>query len=400
MHRGVAEHWDISADLTELGRTPVAVVCAGVKSILDIPKTLEVLETVGAGVITYSGPVDGSGAVAGPDKLDTEFEFPAFFSPRSGVKSPAAMSTLSAIAHTLRTASSMGLKHGHVIAVPPPETVEGAQIEAAIAAALEEAARAGVAGRDVTPFLLRRVNELTGGASLRANVALVKRNAAVAARLAVELAEAAKTVAEETKASKFPPLSPEEFRRMRSQWEAKSGGSAQGPFRILPPAEYFAMRTEWEAMAKTKAKRSTDASAPSQPQVKAQDEAQQQVFFQTRPPRARTAAPWRGQTQTAADGADAAGTASSGFGDGQHRSFHTAASRRSAGSSAAVPSAGSASGSAPVIVLGGAVVDMISRPSPGKPLLPGTSNPGIVTQTFGGVGAHTATAVMQDKQLA
>ncbi len=171
VHRGGEVTMDVSADVTELGRTPVAVVCAGVKSLLDIGRTLEALETQGVSVVTLG---DG--------------DFPAFFSARSGVRSPDAAASPAAAAALLAAARALRLRSGTVIAVPPPATLEGDAAEAAIQAALREAAEAGVAGRDVTPFLLRRVSERTGGASLAANIALIKRNAGVAAEVAVELA--------------------------------------------------------------------------------------------------------------------------------------------------------------------------------------------------------------------
>jgi len=170
VHRGFEETMDVSADLTELGRTPVGVVCAGAKSILDIPRTLEALETNGVCV----------GA------LRTN-EFPAFFSPRSGIQAPHVFQSEEDAAAALYAAESLGLQSGTVIAVPNPEPGEGEVIEAAVQRALAEAVDAKIGGRDVTPFLLRRVNELTEGASLQSNIALVMSNAEAGAKIATEL---------------------------------------------------------------------------------------------------------------------------------------------------------------------------------------------------------------------
>ena len=196
VHRGGESTWDVSADLSELGRTPVAVVCAGAKSILDIPRTLEVLETQGVAV-----------AALGSD------EFPAFYTRASGVRAPWRLESPADAAGAIAASARMGLA-GMVIAVPIPaeHAAEGAAVEAATQCvplclpalacagrsqhadawrgrtALAEAAAANVGGAAVTPFLLKRVAELTGGASLRANIALIKHNAHVGAQIAVALA--------------------------------------------------------------------------------------------------------------------------------------------------------------------------------------------------------------------
>jgi pseudouridine-5'-phosphate glycosidase len=174
VHRGGERSWDVSADLFELGRTPVAVVCAGAKSVLDIPRTLEVLESQGVAVAAY-----------GTD------EFPAFFSPRSGVRAPARVDSPAEAAALVAASRRLRLGGGVLLAVPVPvaAAAAGAEVEAAIGAALAEADAAGVAGAEVTPFLLRRVRELTGGASLAINIALVKNNAAIGAAVAVALSE-------------------------------------------------------------------------------------------------------------------------------------------------------------------------------------------------------------------
>ena len=206
VHRGGESSWDVSADLIELGRTRVCVVCAGVKSLLDIPRTLEVLETQGVPVLA----------------LGTD-EFPAFYSARSGVRTPERVVSTRAVAAMLAAAERMGLENGTLFAVPNPSPVLGADVEAAIAAALEEAAAKGIRGAEATPFLLSRVADLTGGASLIANIALVRNNARVAAQLAVELAEinAADAAAERTEAEA-------EAARARSVRAARLAIAAEG----------------------------------------------------------------------------------------------------------------------------------------------------------------------------
>ena len=173
VHVGGQDSMDVSADLMELGRTAVAVVCAGVKSILDIPRTLEVLETNGATVCAYG--VD---------------EFPAFFTRSSGCKAPARVDTPLEAAKVIDAGLRLNLNSGSVFAVPIPLEHEalGASIESATTRALRETEERGIAGRDVTPYVLKRVAELTDGASLKANIALVLNNAKIGADIAVELA--------------------------------------------------------------------------------------------------------------------------------------------------------------------------------------------------------------------
>jgi pseudouridine-5'-phosphate glycosidase len=174
VHRGAAESFDISADLTEMAVTPVAVVSAGVKSILDIALTLERMETLGVPVV-----VNGSD------------EFPSFYSRTSGHAAPRRLDGAQQLARYLHaTWNELGLTTGISIANPIPAEFEvpANEIAGAIAAALQEADAQGIAGQDVTPFLLKAVVEHTGGASLTANLALVKNNAATAADIAVEYA--------------------------------------------------------------------------------------------------------------------------------------------------------------------------------------------------------------------
>lgn len=170
VHRG--QPFDVSADLIELGRTPVAVVCAGAKSILDLPLTMEVLETQGVPVIGY--------------RTDT---LPAFFSRSSGLPLDARVETVEDAAKVVQAALTLGLGHGVLIANPVPEDValDVEAAERAIQQATDEGAAQGIHGKAVTPFLLARVAELTGGESRRANTALLVNNATLAAQLAGEL---------------------------------------------------------------------------------------------------------------------------------------------------------------------------------------------------------------------
>lgn len=174
VHRGAEYTFDVSADLTELRQTSVAVVSAGAKAILDLPKTLEMLETFGV-------PVLGVGTD----------EFPAFYSRTSGLGVDARMDAPEEIAAFLKAKWSAGLEGGVLIANPVPESdaLDAGAIESTIASAIAEAAAAGIGGKRLTPFLLRRITELTAGQSLVSNVALVKNNARLAARIAVALAE-------------------------------------------------------------------------------------------------------------------------------------------------------------------------------------------------------------------
>ncbi len=172
VHRG--ESADISADLLELGRIGVSVVCAGAKSILDIGRTLEYLETQAVPVIGF-----------GTD------EFPAFYTRNSGFGVDRRVDSVAELASLIRIRWELGQQGGVVVANPIPEQAElDAELaNSAIEAAVAEANRRGVAGKQLTPFLLERVRVLTDNASLSANVALILNNADVAARLAVELAK-------------------------------------------------------------------------------------------------------------------------------------------------------------------------------------------------------------------
>ncbi|HET9235774.1 MAG TPA: pseudouridine-5'-phosphate glycosidase [Oligoflexus sp.] len=174
VHRGVSESWDISADLTELAQTDVAVVCAGVKSILDIPKTLEVLETSGVPVIGYQTD-----------------EFPAFFTRSSGCPVLQRVDELSKLAAIIKTKYELGLRGGVVVANPIPleHEIPAIEIMRTIEEALRDAQTQGIQGKAVTPFLLKNIVERTQGRSLKSNIALVKNNARVGAQLAVSLTQ-------------------------------------------------------------------------------------------------------------------------------------------------------------------------------------------------------------------
>jgi len=173
VHRGAETTFDISADLAELARTGTAVVCAGVKSILDIPKTLEYLETQRVPVIAY-----------GTD------EFPAFYSRLSGERVDQRLDTPGEIAEAIWLHRRLGSGTGLLIANPIPsaEALDRGAIDQAIATAVAEAKARGIGGKALTPFLLSRINELTLGESLRSNIALVRNNAALAAKIAVAYA--------------------------------------------------------------------------------------------------------------------------------------------------------------------------------------------------------------------
>ena len=170
VHRGAETTFDISADLLELAQTPVIVVCAGAKAILDIPKTLELLETHGVPVIAY-----------GQDDM------PAFWSRSCGLRAPLRMNTATEIAAAAALRTALGLPGGHLIANPIPVSDEIPRhiIMPHIEVALAEAAAQGIQAKAVTPFLLQRIYELTDGKSLIANIALVRNNARLAAEIAV-----------------------------------------------------------------------------------------------------------------------------------------------------------------------------------------------------------------------
>ncbi|OGK09791.1 MAG: pseudouridine-5-phosphate glycosidase [Candidatus Riflebacteria bacterium GWC2_50_8] len=171
VHRGAAETMDISADLREFAETPVLVVSAGAKAILDIPLTMEYLETMGVPVIGYCTD-----------------EMPAFYYTKSGVKIPVRVDSAAEAAAIFKTSLAMGYRSGVLVGNPIPESdaLDRNQIEACIAQALSDAQSRGVNGQQVTPFLLGRLNEITGGESLKTNIALVRNNVVVCTKIAVE----------------------------------------------------------------------------------------------------------------------------------------------------------------------------------------------------------------------
>ncbi len=177
VHRGGENSMDISADLTELGRTPVAVVCAGAKAILDLPRTLEVLETFGVPVVGYATK-----------------EFPAFYSRDSGLQLVHRVDTPEEAAKVIKVqcgsgkrGANEGTKTGILFANPAPSesALPRGEIDAFVAAALRAAETAGVRGKDVTPFLLQEVARLSRGKTLKANIALLVANATLAGQIAV-----------------------------------------------------------------------------------------------------------------------------------------------------------------------------------------------------------------------
>jgi pseudouridylate synthase len=172
VHRGAESTFDISADLDELARTPVLVVCAGAKSILDLPKTLEALETRGV-------PVWG---------FQTD-ELPAFFARSSGLKLDRRFDTPEAIARAADVQRALGLRQGILVCNPPPEemAMPRALIDGHVEQALADCVREGIGGKEATPFLLQRINDLTGGRSLATNIALIRHNATLAARIALAM---------------------------------------------------------------------------------------------------------------------------------------------------------------------------------------------------------------------
>lgn len=173
VHRGAELTFDISADLVELARTPAVVVCAGAKALLDLPRTVEVLETAGVPVLGW--------------RTD---ELPAFYAAVSGLPVTARADTAEEVARIARASWDLGLMGGLLLGVPPPAgaTLGQAAVEAALAAALAEAERLGVRGADLTPFLLGQIAAATGDESVEANLALLEQNARVGAEIARALA--------------------------------------------------------------------------------------------------------------------------------------------------------------------------------------------------------------------
>lgn len=169
VHRGAEQDFDISQDLLALSRWPVAVVCAGAKAVLDLPRTLELLETLGV-------PVVGVGTD----------EFPGFYTPKTGLALEHRVDTAEEAAAIIRARRELG-QGGVVFAVPPPEPMDGREVEALVKAALTAAKKKRVRGKALTPFLLAELGRKTKGKSIRANLALLEHNAAFAGKLARSL---------------------------------------------------------------------------------------------------------------------------------------------------------------------------------------------------------------------
>lgn len=174
VHRGVAKTMDISADLTELSRTPVTVVSAGIKSILDVPNTLEMLETLGVPVVGYK----------------TDY-VPDFFFSSSKIKAPIRLDSAKECATLIKATNDLKLANGLLITVPIPEedTEHVEKIRNSIEQGLKEVEEQNILGAEITPFLLKRVNELSEGFSSKSNIELIKNNATVGAQIAVELSK-------------------------------------------------------------------------------------------------------------------------------------------------------------------------------------------------------------------
>lgn len=170
VHRG--DTGDISADLPELSQTPVVVVCAGAKSILDLPRTLEWLETAGVPLLGYQTD-----------------EFPAFYTPKSGLQIPYRVENPTEIAQIVQAQWRLGLQSGVLVTVPirTEDALEADVVEGFITRALEEADADGIVGKEVTPFVLSRLVNISHGETLKANLALLRQNAAVAAQIATEM---------------------------------------------------------------------------------------------------------------------------------------------------------------------------------------------------------------------
>ncbi|KAL6724227.1 hypothetical protein Aduo_019133 [Ancylostoma duodenale] len=175
VHRGADKSFDISADLIELASTPVTVVCAGVKSILDIPKTVEFMETHSVNCIVYG----------------SRNSFPGFFTRETAMRGQFNTEDLAEVAEVIEKSKELGLRAGTVLACPIPEEFQGDGnlIEEALQKALKEAKEKGIRSKDVTPFILAYVNKMTSGASMKTNIALLKNNAKIGGQLANILAK-------------------------------------------------------------------------------------------------------------------------------------------------------------------------------------------------------------------
>lgn len=224
-HRGSEVTMDISADLVEFHNTPVTVVCAGIKSILDIPKTLEVLETQGI-------PVVGYGCT----------QFPAFFTNNSGVKSPLTLNTPKEIANMMMASRGLSLNNGMVVGVPNPNPADSFVIQKAIEDALRSAESNNIHGFEVTPFVLASVEKLTSGKSLDANIALVMNNAKVASEIAKEycdLSMNAETLPTDRPSLSFVPTEISLAPKNNTTLQSETVSSAQSKLEEAPDVLVF-----------------------------------------------------------------------------------------------------------------------------------------------------------------
>ncbi|KAF1756569.1 hypothetical protein GCK72_013022 [Caenorhabditis remanei] len=223
VHRGADQTFDISADLQELSKTPVCVVCSGVKSILDIPKTVEYLETHSVNCVVYG----------------EENVFPSFFTRKSDRKAQFNTQRLEEVVELIKTSKSLGLPYGTVLACPIPEkyAADGDVIQKAIDQAVREAIDQNIASQSVTPFILARVNELTQGASMATNIALLENNASIAGRLAAKLCDRRPIAISQMKKNSSIPIKPKvvsigaaivDFEAITSEDVKDDGGSYNG----------------------------------------------------------------------------------------------------------------------------------------------------------------------------
>ncbi|KAI9800173.1 MAG: hypothetical protein M1833_003500 [Piccolia ochrophora] len=220
VHRGGEDTLDISADLTELGRTPVAVVSSGCKSFLDIPRTLEYLETQGVGVATFS------------DGREGDADFPAFWSRESGNRSPMTVATEAEAAAIIHSQALLSMSSGLLFAnaIPEQHSISKSDMDDVIAGAIKDAQQAGASGKDNTPFVLRRIKELTSGKSVAANRALIESNIIRGTKVAVELAKLDQEQADYTGCDTPSPVTPftSPTNMNTSTEREKKSGTSQG----------------------------------------------------------------------------------------------------------------------------------------------------------------------------
>lgn len=358
VHRGGEMTMDVSADLTELGRTPVAVVCAGCKSILDIGRTLEYLETQGVPTVVL-----GNGR-----------SFPAFFVADSGFTGSHSARTPSEVARMIHHSMSLGLDSGLVVGVPIPReaAADGQEVEYAIQQALLEVEEFSVTGSGVTPFILSRVNELTEGKSLAANLALIKNNAKVGAHIAKELCNLRTLV--NTAGSN-------QSRHANSNTSTFSPASAEGYFSNLSrDHQQHGLDLAHESGQQT-ATRSVSA-----------EELQQELDDEFLRLAGESAAHCDSSRNRESD-------IGSGFSDSQIRHMHTAASSSQPMSSDTdmadrQPIATVGEVKSDLVVVGAAISDLVARARDGNVQL-NMTNASTLSRAFGGVGRNVAEATIR-----